>query len=74
MIILSVAIWLVHDLFSRKPAYSSSNVSSSAPFILSNSMHMKTLLGTDRSAIALQLHIPKSSLFGGFTRYLFIHS
>ena len=42
---------------------------------MSNSMRVKTLLGTDTSVIALQfLHIPKSPFFGSFTRYPFFHS
>ena len=42
---------------------------------MSNSMRVKTLLGTDTSAITFQfLHIPKSPYFGSFTRYLFFHS
>ena len=49
VIILSVAIWSMYDLFFRKPACSSHSFSSSAPFSLSNSMCVKTLLGTDRS-------------------------
>ena len=72
MIILSVAIWSVHDLFFLKMACSSSSFSSSAPFILSNSMRVKTVLGTDSSVIPRQfLHIPKSPFFGSFTRYPF---
>ena len=67
MIILSVAIWSVHDLFFRKSAFSSRNFSSSVPFILSNSMRVKTLLRTDRCVIPLQfLHIRKSPFFWQF--------
>ena len=65
----------MHDLFFRKPACSSHSFSSSAPFILSNSVGVKTLLGTDRSVIPLQFfHIPKSPFFSSFTRYPFFHS
>ena len=47
----------------------------SLPFILSNSMRVKTLLGTDRSVTPLQfLHILKSPFFGSFTKYPFFHS
>ena len=65
----------MNDLFFRKPACSSRSFSSSAPFILSNSMRVKTFLGTNRSVIPLQFfHIPKSPFFSSFTRYPFLHS
>ena len=70
VIILSVAIWSVLDLFFSVNQL----VRHVALFILSNSMLVKTLLSTDMSVIPLQfLHIPMPFFYGSFTRYPFFH-